>query len=376
MIIRSFEIGGLWGRDSVISSSLDPKMNIVTGRNGSGKTTALKLLWYVVSGNFVQARREMDYDYIKVETDIYNIIATKRSSAETRIELEIDGNRKVLEDGRDDDGDIFFDAEEAAKEILEEKGSSLFFPTFRRLEGGFATENSAKYMQTHSGLLSNRVSRARGELEDALSNVSRSMSNGDHRFVSSISTNDIVELLIKKYADMTELSSNFQRRVSQEVIDDIRAFQSRAEAGQTAQSVLEAVKKKIESIDADRERTFAPFDAIQETATRVLQHVGINITGRIRFGEAANAINSSSLSAGEKQFLSFICYNAFYNNCVIFIDEPELSLHVDWQRTLFDELETQGTNNQFIVATHSPFIYTRYKDKEIALNPDRGSEIG
>ena len=57
---------------------------------------------------------------------------------------------------------------------------------------------------------------------------------------------------------------------------------------------------------------------------------------------------------------------------VIFIDEPELSLHVDWQRLLFPKLLSQSTNNQFIVATHSPFIYSKYPDKELLLDADRG----
>ena len=70
--------------------------------------------------------------------------------------------------------------------------------------------------------------------------------------------------------------------------------------------------------------------------------------------------------------LSFLCYNAFSENAAIFIDEPELSLHVDWQRLLLPTLLEQGTGNQFFIATHSPFIYAKYPDKEIPLGDDRG----
>ena len=88
--------------------------------------------------------------------------------------------------------------------------------------------------------------------------------------------------------------------------------------------------------------------------------------------EAKEAISSDKLSAGEKQMLSFLCYNAFSDNMPIFIDEPELSLHVDWQRLLFPTLLKQGQKNQFFVATHSPFIYAKYPDKEFLLNDNRG----
>ena len=70
--------------------------------------------------------------------------------------------------------------------------------------------------------------------------------------------------------------------------------------------------------------------------------------------------------------LSFICYNAFYDNTIFFIDEPELSLHVDWQRQLYPILKSQNKNNQFIFATHSPFIYGKFPDKEIMINIDKG----
>ncbi|MEK8016973.1 MAG: AAA family ATPase, partial [Candidatus Parabeggiatoa sp.] len=72
--------------------------------------------------------------------------------------------------------------------------------------------------------------------------------------------------------------------------------------------------------------------------------------------------------------LSFLCYNAFYDNGIIFIDEPELSLHVDWQRRLFDILIEQGNQNQLFVATHSPFIYSQFPDKELILDYDKGGE--
>jgi predicted ATPase len=100
-------------------------------------------------------------------------------------------------------------------------------------------------------------------------------------------------------------------------------------------------------------------------------HKGIKI-GQLSFGEAAESINSEALSAGEKQMLSFISYNGLARNSIIFIDEPELSLHVDWQRSLFGILQRQQVSNQFIIATHSPFIYSKFPEKEILLDVDRG----
>ena len=88
-------------------------------------------------------------------------------------------------------------------------------------------------------------------------------------------------------------------------------------------------------MEGTRAKIMAPMDAVRVTVERLIRHTGITIDSRLNFGDAANAVNSDLLSAGEKQMLSFICYNAFYGNCIVLIDEPELSLHVDWQHQLF-----------------------------------------
>ena len=45
-----------------------------------------------------------------------------------------------------------------------------------------------------------------------------------------------------------------------------------------------------------------------------------------------------------------------YQYVVSITDEPELSLHIDWQRKLLDSIVQLNPNAQLIVATHSPEI--------------------
>ena len=42
---------------------------------------------------------------------------------------------------------------------------------------------------------------------------------------------------------------------------------------------------------------------------------------------------------------------------VLLMDEPEISLHIDWQRSLIRNVRQINPNCQVIVATHSPTIY-------------------
>ena len=41
---------------------------------------------------------------------------------------------------------------------------------------------------------------------------------------------------------------------------------------------------------------------------------------------------------------------------VLFMDEPEVSLHVDWQERLIDIILQMNPNVQIILTTHSPAV--------------------
>lgn len=63
-----------------------------------------------------------------------------------------------------------------------------------------------------------------------------------------------------------------------------------------------------------------------------------------------------SLSSGERQLLYLFleAMGAEYNT--VLMDEPELSLHVDWQQRLLQSMQALNPDMQLIVATHSPEI--------------------
>lgn len=373
LLIRSIELVGLPRHEAPVRAELNSDLNIVTGRNGAGKTTLLKLLWYIISGNIEHAIREVPFTRATIDTDEYNIIVHKISNVDCRVELVIDGDRKIFEDDYDDEMQDLVPAEQWANDVVKNFGGSIFFPTFRRIEGGFSLNSSksvAPPFRTNG--------RGRGEIEEALVALSRRLTVEQHSFISAISTVDIVGLLMKTYTEMSESSNELQKKTSQEIIDQIKNYKRDSnidppDSQNKADFVLDTIKSMIEQMDAERASILAPLDAVRVLAEGLFQHTGIKLGSRLSFGDAANAVSSDMLSAGEKQMLSFICYNAFRRNCVIFIDEPELSLHVDWQRQLFPTLQGQGTSNQFIVATHSPFIYSKYPEKEIVMSSDRGA---
>ena len=77
-----------------------------------------------------------------------------------------------------------------------------------------------------------------------------------------------------------------------------------------------------------------------------------------------------TLSSGERQVVGLI-YSASHlaEGNVILVDEPELSLHIDWQQTIIEAMVRQLPSKQLIVCTHSPVIGSEYMDHMIHLEP-------
>lgn len=94
-------------------------------------------------------------------------------------------------------------------------------------------------------------------------------------------------------------------------------------------------------------------------------------------------IRLDDLSTGEKQIVIRGGYMLKYQKSIqsnfILIDEPELSLHPEWQKKILQFYKRLFTDEdgkqtaQIFVATHSPFIvhnHARYNDKVVVLNKD------
>lgn len=79
---------------------------------------------------------------------------------------------------------------------------------------------------------------------------------------------------------------------------------------------------------------------------------------KFRFVNSGHEIAYSRLSSGEKVLVNIMAMAALSKSGdVIILDEPEVSLHFDWQKELIGSvLEVSGGDVQLIVSTHSPAI--------------------
>ena len=77
----------------------------------------------------------------------------------------------------------------------------------------------------------------------------------------------------------------------------------------------------------------------------------------------------SKLSSGEKQLIILFAEALLQRQepYIFIADEPELSLHVAWQREILPAIKKLNPNAQLIVATHSPEVAGKYSDRLIDM---------
>lgn len=378
MKIEYVEIESLNGNEEIIKLHFNNDLNIITGRNGAGKTTVLKLIWYILSGNISYALREINFKKISLRTSDYVCVIVRSNRNTCSIDIKLN-NQEVINieewiiDDEDEEETLDFlvsqlknlaenkdISQESPNIILSKVGASLFLPTFRRVEGGIQTRRK----NSRSTLSSSR------RLEITLSELSDLMTNRNHQFIASLGTMDIERFLRDKHGELAEKVNSIQNESNALVSEKLKEIQTQGSSDKV-QEELKIIHEIMAETESKRVEVMKPLEIARKYILDILKISGIRI-GTLTFGDAVETINSSLLSAGEKQMLSFLAYNAFYQNTIFIIDEPELSLHVDWQRILFPTLMEQNSSNQFIIATHSPFIYNKYPDKELILSVDKG----
>lgn len=81
-------------------------------------------------------------------------------------------------------------------------------------------------------------------------------------------------------------------------------------------------------------------------------------SNEIRFLQNGEVLTPYQLSSGEKQMLVIMLTVLVEDgeHCALLMDEPEISLHVEWQKELLGLIRELNPNVQVILSTHSPAL--------------------
>lgn len=173
-------------------------------------------------------------------------------------------------------------------------------------------------------------------------------------------------------------NSQLTRQVKQLLID-IQALDDADLANQYRESVRNG--KDTSELNSDKrmsrfKRAFNfMFDSLEYSKIE-----NISDSKVILFRKNGKEVPLDNLSSGEKQIIYRGCFllqdQKSLNGAIVFIDEPEISLHPNWQIKILDYYKKIFINedgkqtSQLFTVTHSPFIIhnnNRYDDKVIVL---------
>lgn len=132
-------------------------------------------------------------------------------------------------------------------------------------------------------------------------------------------------------------------------------------------------------MELNKNRVQKPVETFINTINEFVQFsddtkkINIYKNGKIYFTNqySHKPISINNLSSGEKQLVTFfacLLFGVNPNKTGIFIvDEPELSLHLSWQKIFVEKVLSINSSVQLVFATHSPEIISKYRDKTFKL---------
>ena len=173
---------------------------------------------------------------------------------------------------------------------------------------------------------------------DIIRSFDRPLMNSDS--ISKINVDLVTELdwqlfqLQRKYLD-------YQVNIGNRIIETLQSGE--ADAAEKAQQISQPKKRFQDILD----------DLFTETGKKIIRS-----ENEIKFSSLGEVLAPYQLSSGEKQILVILLTVLVEDNehYVLFMDEPEVSLHIEWQKRLIDLILELNPNVQIILTTHSPAV--------------------
>ena len=163
----------------------------------------------------------------------------------------------------------------------------------------------------------------------------------------------------------SSLRSFLKRQGSPHVLPSEAAFKRRF----SQRAELRSIVSDIDEVENRISAAMEPRAKLEELIRRMYSG-GKSVS----FGEKEievhvskeGTISLGQLSSGEKQVLRLLVESLRASKSSLLIDEPELSMHVDWQRELITSMRSLNPQCQIIIATHSPEIMADVDDSLIS----------
>jgi energy-coupling factor transporter ATP-binding protein EcfA2 len=417
-------------------------VNILYGKNGTGKTTLLHILANILNGDF-ERFAFIPFETIEVHLDNgqkVKLLEYKHDEG-NKVEVDIDGTevtsfatKEVREklryrsSGPRSEPQHNIRLFHSLKAIL----PTAYFPAFRTLIEASSKEDyfidAYHYSYTAATPYSNRTVSDIPTVHSTLfarkffgdfvpwlnypspEEVSQRLSMEMQQALNIVANTDR-KLLSKAFLDifrtlseesnptqeqpehiLEKIKSLFSRLESSSIVADLSSgeevytklrelvpsFKIRPENEDVYVPIMKVYKNSLEERADVQENSLRIINTYLDSVNRFLDGKGLVFGNTattqvppvwVKFHETGLESKIQALSSGERQIVTLI-YSATHmsGQKVVLIDEPEISLHIDWQSLLIPEMVAQLQDRQIITCTHSPMIGAEYEDQMIQLD--------
>ena len=407
-VIKTISIKKLFGVYDV-ELQLDNIINIYVGENGIGKTTILNCIYYFLSGNFIKLS-ELPFESIIVKFNNDNLSETilhKSKLDEIISKLRNPLLRRTLihNNFNGDDAENLelikwlgprlnyepMYQNELIKRALKINVNEyvneeiLYLPTYRRIEVDLMNCLSQKGNERKEYKDINKedllLNFGMDDVAAAINDILKEIND-----ISLIEFHKMTRTLLEEYSNLDtsmdvdkEIEKDKLRivldRIGNEIHLNIREkilkLVKNGRINDAEYAYLKGLLQKL--LDSyEEQRTYDDkINAFVRACNKYLINKKFvydpnNLKLDIYLNNSNDILALSSLSSGEKQIVSLFAklhLDKTQHKRIIIIDEPELSLSINWQKMLLPDIYNSNSCSLLITVTHSPFVFQNEFDK-------------
>jgi predicted ATPase len=344
---------------------LKKQINIITGFNGSGKSTCLSALHQMISMYSNNAKSHPRKDWASILKTKKHIYSLYNYTCHKSDEIKHDQIKKILSDPTTTFGQRFEKAQDLIDPTLKlrnfVKNREVFNINYLITSLDESDDEVSPFIKSILFMNENLSSSEEGDFEADFDNLDS--------FSKEVNIDKSLYSLLIEFS----VQSRVEKRINQ-VYEDLlknisnKDFSSIKEALMENSDVdelikLEKIKKEITySKNNLKEKPINSFMSILNSFFRETnREFFINKDGflNLRCNYPDNKhliIEWYSLSMGEKNLLSLLLL-VFLNRqkeVLFLLDEPDLSMHISWQKRFIKTIAHLSPKSKFIISTHSP----------------------
>ena len=250
----------------------------------------------------------------------------------------------------------------------------VFYPTYRRVEVGFErvfSTNPKKYVNRE--LTTKYMGFGMSDVKNRIRNLLEKLRKDANAAYIEMNANIISELLADRIGNYIDDFGN---------IDKLRPFLTSKEFNENNSNIefLIYYLQKLVNIYNSQEAIDKKLSKFAQVCSKYLSGKKIEydetmLTMNV-FDNDGLKIDFDDLSSGEKQIVSIFSkvYLDVTSPCIFIIDEPEISLSIEWQKEFLRDIYDSEKVALLIATTHSPFIFkNEYVDyvKELEMYKEK-----